>query len=261
MRILLNDFKLASTLLLLSLFVTIFDYLGVLGTPKKLLQYITVPIQYGFYQSGTAIGRQFEFIVLVRRAAQENKALRLQMGDILTENAFLRKQISENRIFVDQQNSLNPSTYDLLPAHVIGSDRFLTLDKGTDQGVVFGQVVAFKDNYIGQVKEVNPRSSQVLLSTDPDSKLAVFSQNDGGKAKGILEGQFGSELLMDKILHEEKVEVGDLVYSEGTEGKLPRGLIMGKVAQVLDRQNEVFKQAKVEPVYQVADLDMVFIIK
>ncbi|MCL5784508.1 MAG: rod shape-determining protein MreC [Patescibacteria group bacterium] len=261
MRVLLADFKLFVFLLLFSVFIVLFDSLGVLQMPKSLFQYVSAPIQYGLYQSGAAVGKQLEFIVLIRRASQENKALRLQLGDLLTENSQLRKQLEESTILNDQQDKLNPQTFDLLPAHVISSNRYLEIDKGTNDGVTEGQAVVFKDSYIGLVKEAGSKISQVLLSTDPDSKIAVFSQNNDGRAKGMLEGQFGAELLMDKILHEENIEVGNLVYSEGTEGKLPRGLVMGKVSQVLERQNEVFKQAKVEPVYNVSDLDMVFVIR
>ena len=65
---------------------------------------------------------------------------------------------------------------------------------------------------------------------------------------------------MDKILHEEKIAVGDLVYSEGTEGFLPRGLILGKVTEVLERATQVFKQAKVKSVFDIRDLELVFVI-
>ncbi len=67
-------------------------------------------------------------------------------------------------------------------------------------------------------------------------------------------------MLLDKVLHQEVVSEKDLVYSEGTEGKFPRGLILGQVTQVFERENEIFKQAKVKPVFGIGDLDLVFVI-
>jgi len=90
--------------------------------------------------------------------------------------------------------------------------------------------------------------------------MAAFSQGLEGVAKGVLVGQFGTESLLDKILHEETIKAGDLVYSEGTEGNLPRGLILGKVVEVKGEENEVFKQAKVVPVFDIRDLELVFVI-
>lgn len=260
MQFLPENFRLFLTLALISFFLILLDSLNFLKIPKSYAQTITIPIQYGLYQGGKTVNKQLEFIVLARFAAQENKALKRQLGQLLIENANLQKRLKESEELVDQYNKLNPKTYDLLPARVLGGERYLKIDKGSSDGVALGQVVVFQDHYLGQIKNVSPKTSEVLLLHDPDSKIAVFSQGEGRKARGILLGQFGSEILMDKILHQEKIEVGDLVYSEGTEGKLPKGLILGKVTQVLERQNEVFKQAKVEPIFQIYDLDIVFVI-
>ncbi|MDP2672341.1 MAG: rod shape-determining protein MreC [Nanoarchaeota archaeon] len=238
-----------------------FDILGFLNFPKTVIQTFTVPIQYGLYQGGKTIGNQFEFIVNARTAVKENKALKIQMGELLVENSNLKKDMENDQILLSTYNKLNPKTFDLAPARVIGISRFLTIDQGSNNGIALGQVVVFKDNFVGTVRLVSPKSSQVLLSEDPDSKIAVFSQNDEGRARGILLGQFGSKLLMDKILHEENIKVGDLVYSDGTEGKIPKGLLMGKVTKVLEKPNEIFKQAEVEPIFESQNLDVVFTIK
>ncbi len=261
MKIVTSNFKTFLILSFFSLLIFLFDILGFLNFPKSLIQTLTVPIQYGFYQGSKLIGNQFEFIINARTAVKENKALKTQMSDILVENAKLKKAKEENEILLSSYNKLNPQTFDLLPARIVGISRFLTIDKGSNDGILLGQVVVFKDSFIGTIKLVSPKSSQVLLSEDPDSKIAVFSQNDEGKAKGILLGQFGSKLLLDKILHEENIKVGDLVYSDGTEGKIPKGLLVGKVTKVLEKTNEVFKGAEVEPIYESQNLDIVFAIK
>lgn len=261
MKSFLPDLKIFFILIFFSLLLVLSDSLGFLKFPKSFLQSFTVPIQYGFYKSGKTIVSKFDFIFLSRHAVLENKALKKQLGELLSENANLQVKLNENEAMVDTYNKLNPKTYDLLPARIIGGSRLLVIDKGSNDGVSVGLVALFKDSYIGQVKQVLPKSSEIILSQDPDSKVAVFSQGAGGRAKGVLYGRFGSELLMDKILHQESIEVGDLVYSEGMEEKIPKGLIMGKVTQVFIRENEVFKQAKVEPIFNIIDLDMVFVMR
>ncbi|MBI4037234.1 rod shape-determining protein MreC [Candidatus Daviesbacteria bacterium] len=260
MKRLLPNLKLLLFLIFLSLILLLFDSMNLLKFPKTLVQTFTVPVQYGFYKTGLSLGNQFGFIFSARTAAQENKALRLQLATVFAENANLQKKLTETEGLVDSFNKLNPQTYNLMPARVIALSRFLTIDKGSNDGVSVNQVVVFKDSFVGVVQKVEPKSAQVLLSSDPDSKIAVFSQGNDGRARGMLAGQFGSEALMDKILHEEKVNKDDLVYSEGTEGKLPRGLVMGKITEVMERKNEVFKRAKVEPIFKAADLDVVFVI-
>lgn len=261
MKTILPDLKIFALFFTLSLLILISDNLGFLNLPRQLLQTLTIPIQYGLYKSSRNIGNQFSFIKDVRIVSLQNRAMKIQYAELSAENATLQKKLRETEELIDQYNKLSPQTFDLLPVRVIGVERYVIINKGSSDGILENQAVVYKDNYLGSIKNVTPKSSQVVLSTDPESKIAVFSQTDTGRAKGILQGQFGSELLMDKILHEEAINVGDLVYSEGTEGKLPKGLVMGKVIEVMERQNEIFKQAKVEPIFKIVDLDFVFVIR
>lgn len=255
------NFKLFLILIFLSFTIFILDLNKLLVLPKSLLSFLTNPISVGFYQSGRNLGRQFYFIFQARFAAQENQALKEQNGQLLSENARLRKKLAENESIVSQQIHLSPATYNLVPAHLMGIGRYLKIDKGTSSGIKVGEAVVFNDNYIGKIVQISEKSANVQILADPDSKVAAFSQGLEGKAKGVLVGQFGSDVIFDKILHEEKINVGDLVYSEGTEGYLPRGLILGKVVQVLERENEVFKQAKVQSNFDIRDLELVFVIQ
>lgn len=261
MRLILADLKSLLIYVFLSLLLILTDHLGALNYPKSLLQQVTIPVQYGLYQSGLYFKGQFDFIFALRKAAQENKALKKQLSEILLENATLAEKVREKQILDAQYNKIDPKNFDLLPARIIFSGRFLTLDKGLDNGVKVGQAVILYDNLVGEVKEVTPKTAKILLPHDSDFKITVFAQGKFGKAKGILYGQFNSEMLMSKILHEEPLEPGDLVYSEGIEERVPKGLILGRVFEVIEKQNEVFKEAKIESLFDVSELEIVFIIR
>lgn len=249
------------SLIALSLLIFGADILQLLNLPKQGLSLLTNPLSFGLYQTQKKIGKQFYFIFEARFAAQENKALKEQVGQLLSENAKLRKKLAETETLLSQEKHLDPSTYKLLPARPIGLSRYLKIDRGLSSGIKLGQAVLYNDNFVGKIIQISPHASNIELLTDPNSKVAAFSINKEGKAKGILSGQFSTEVLLDKILHEEKISIGDLVYSEGTEGFLPRGLILGRVTQILERENETFKQAKVSEVFDIRDLDLVFVIQ
>lgn len=247
-------------LIALSFIILLLDLFGALKIVKSAAFFITNPISFGIYQAKQTSLKQFYFIFAARSAARENKALQEQLGQILSENASLRRKLAETESMVIQQKKLDPRIYNLLSAHPIGLDRFLKIDQGTQKGVKIGQVVVFQDNLIGSVVKVAENGASVRLLADPDSKIGAFSFGKAGKAKGILVGQFGTESLMDKILHEEQIEKGDLVYSEGTEGNIPRGLILGRVMEVLEKDNEIFKQARIAPIFNISDVELVFVI-
>lgn len=255
------NIKIFLVLLFLSLLIFLLDSMSILNFPKKLFFYITNPISFGIYSTDRNISKQFYFLFAARYAAHENAALKEQVGKLLSENADLRKQLAEMQALASQEKHLDPSTYNLLPARPIGLGRYLKIDQGSDSGVKVGQAVVFEDNFLGKIVTVSPKAANVQLLADPDSKVAAFSQDKEGKAKGILTGQFGTELLFDKILHDEKISKGDLVYSEGLEGFLPRGLVLGRVSKVEERENEVFKQANVQQIFDIRDLELVFVIQ
>ncbi len=260
LKLLLTDFKTLVILILICSVVGLLDNYKFLSLPKALISQMTLPIQYGLYKSYSTAARQFSFIIQARQAAQESAAKSEQMAQILSENANLRKKLAEAESFLSQQEALPSETFNLIPVRPVGFVRFLHIDKGSDEGVKNNMAVIYKDNYIGKVTETDPKKARVLLSTDPESRISAFSQSDAGKAKGILIGQFGSEMLLDKILHEETIKVGDLVYTDGQEIEVPRGLILGQVAEVLEKDNEIFKQAKVKPIFEVGDLELVFVV-
>ena len=260
MKALLADFRKLLIFILLSSILGLSDHFQLLTLPKSVVQTVSSPIQFGLYETFLTVSRQLEFLKDARLSSQKNRALGEQLAQVLSENASLRRQLAEAQGFLAQDKVLGAHTYTTVASRPIGFNRYLTLDKGSNDNIQVGQPVVYKENLIGLIKYVSPKSSQVQLVSDPDSKIAAFVSNEQGRAKGILLGQFGSQLLLDKVLHQEKVNSGDLVYSDGTEGKLPRGLILGQVERVDERENEIFKQAIVKPVFEVADLDIVFVI-
>lgn len=257
---LLPNLQLFLFLLLFSFLIFVFDSFKFLSPIKVFAGFITNPVSFSLYSSKQNFTRQFSFVWEARTAAQQNRALNEQIGKLLSENAQLKSELAKSQALVLQNQHLDPNTYNTISARPIGLDRFLKMDKGELDGVKVGQAVIINNNLIGQVIQTGGKNSLVKRLVDPDSKASSFSFGKEGKAKGVLVGQFGTDMLMDKILHEEPIEKDDLVYSEGSEGLWPRGLILGKVVEVLQTPNEIFKQAKVVPVFDIRDLDLVFII-
>src|SRR5713226_7698605 len=94
---LLNDLRLFLTLVFISLLIILFDNLKILDLPKSVIQKVTIPIEYGLFKTSIGVGKQFEFIVLSRTAAQEKKALEEQLASVISENADLRRKLSETQ--------------------------------------------------------------------------------------------------------------------------------------------------------------------
>jgi len=183
------NFKLLLILTFFSILFLILDLLHLLILPKQFLSYLTSPISFGLYTNNQKLGRQFYFIFEARFAAKENRALKEQIGKLLSENSQLRKRLAESQSLLSQGQHLDPQTYTLIPAHPIGIGRYLKIDKGLSSGLKLDQAVVINDNYIGKINKIEAQTATVQLLSDPDSKVAAFSQGLEGKAKGILIGQ------------------------------------------------------------------------
>lgn len=256
----LDNLRVFLTFSLICLSIALFDNMGFFNGFKGFFQKATGPIQYGLYKQSLKLKDQFDFIFLAKKAYEENQSLRLKNGELLSENSLLKKKLEEQETLLSQQKTLDPGKFNLVPAKIIGLSRYLYLNKGSDDGLRANQAVLVKDNLIGVLGEVDPKRSKVIVTSDPDFKVAAYVSDRDGRARGVLTGQFGSEILLDKMLHQEPIKTGDLVYSEGSEGNIPRGLILGVVSEVKNLDNQIFKQAKVKPVFNIFDLDIVFVV-
>ena len=107
------NLRLFLILVSISILFLIFDHYHLLIFPQRLVSYITNPISFGLYQTNKNIGSQFGFAFTLRASSQENKALKEQLGLLLSENARIRKQLAETQSVVSQQKYLDPSTYNL----------------------------------------------------------------------------------------------------------------------------------------------------
>jgi rod shape-determining protein MreC len=62
------------------------------------------------------------------------------------------------------------------------------------------------------------------------------------------------------IPQEEVVSVGDIVLTSGLGGLLPKGLVIGQVIEVEQREYETFQTATVRPAVDLSRLELALVI-
>jgi rod shape-determining protein MreC len=109
---------------------------------------------------------------------------------------------------------------------------FITLDKGSEQGMEPDMGVIGPNGIVGVVRSVSPRFSSVISVLSPDVKHSVLLQRTGHF--GLLFWDTGDPLtasLTDVAKHV-RVNVGDTVVTMGADGIFPRGVPVGVVDRV-----------------------------
>jgi len=127
----------------------------------------------------------------------------------------------------------------------------ILINKGSTEGVFVGQPVIDASGLMGQVVEVEPLASWVLLITDPQHSTPVQINRNG--VRGIASGTRDSlhMMMLDNIPNTDDVRVGDKLVTSGLGGRFPAGYPVGVVSEVSHDPGKPFADVLVVPTAQI----------
>lgn len=245
-------------LILISLLLIFLENFNLLNPFHVLAEKGIRPTKLLFYRSQRRALDTLSFLSFWRLGEQKLKYLEERNRELVVEAQKAKALEEENRTLRIQIGAPLPSDWQLQPAQILGKTRYLTIDQGEKEGVKTGQVVILKNILVGKVVEVGSHESQVELPTDPESIVPV--QTSKTHARGLLSGQFGRGLSLEKVTQDESLTADDIVQTTG-EGGYPRDLLIGKIGWVEKNESEVFQKAGVEPLLNYEEIEIVFLIK
>jgi rod shape-determining protein MreC len=185
--------------------------------------------------------------VFLHDTNEENKRLHTEVDKLLMENTFLKNELAtaERAKALQVFQAHTPSK--TLAATIVGigagtSSKVVLVDRGTLNGVQRGMAVVTPEGIVGKVVSAYPTGSHVQLITDPEFAAGVMTK---GGARGTLKGQGIPQCRVDYVPFEEKIDVGDWVYTSGDDRIFPRGFVVGQVKSV--RPGQPYKEILVEP--------------
>jgi rod shape-determining protein MreC len=209
-------------------------------------------------------------IAEIDRLRVDNAALRSENERLSAENARLEEIRRENETLTGLLQLRAGLDFKTTAATVIAREssefrRLVVLDKGTDDGIVVGDVAVVAGGALaGRVTEAGPSSAKVLLLTDSGS--TVIGQLTTNAATGEVVGQLGGVLIMREIDSSESVAVGDEVVTAGIElssgvrSPYPKGLLVGQVVDTHRDANSVVQTAFLQPAAQLDKLEFMLVI-
>src|SRR3989344_7312733 len=146
-----------STLLIISFLLIVLDGFGLLAPFRRVTEYVSVPVQFALYRSYQSVRENVVVVFEVQRQHEQIRTLESEINRLHGEVARLNELEEENKALRAQLSATDPTTFTLLPAKTLGGDRYLSVDKGSDQNVKEGMVVISENVVLGKVKEVHPR--------------------------------------------------------------------------------------------------------
>lgn len=197
--------------------------------------------------------------------AQEKEDLEMMILALRAQNVRLREIVRENDFLKNSLKIEEQEQNNFILAKVVAKDQdntssVLIINKGSKQGVAEGQAVILGPAVLlGSIFEVYDNFSKIRLLTDPQSRVNVIVQDKD--LQGVVAGQYGLSLLLEKVTWDKNLEVGDKIISSGLGRDFPSGLFVGEIEQESKDKTDIYQSARVRPAAEVEVLDFVFIFK
>lgn len=168
-----------------------------------------------------------------------------RLAALEAENSELRELLNaseqvDDRVLVTSVIAVDPDPY---------SQRIL-INKGGQDGVFVGQPVLDAHGLLGQVIDVLPFSSRVLMIADPNHAIPVQVNRNGVRAIAVGTGSL-SELDLIYVPATADIIPGDLLVSSGLGDRYPRGYPVAVVTAVENIPGQSFALVKAEPSAQL----------
>lgn len=195
--------------------------------------------------------------------AEDNERLMNQLLTAKALNNECRETQLANKRLLALLNLQQAMQRPLIAAQVVGKDpspwfQSMMVDKGKSDGVVKGLPVLNPEGIVGLVIETTNHYSKVMLITDPNSAVDAIVQKS--RARGIIKGGTVGYCVFNYVLRKHDVETGDTVVTSGMDGVFPKGLPVGKVAEIVKYEAGIFQDMRVTPFVDFERLEEVFII-
>ena len=125
------------------------------------------------------------------------------------------------------------------------------INKGSNEDVFVGQPVLDAFGLMGQVVDVEPFASWVLLITDPQHSTPVQINRNGNRAIATGTQDSLQRLELNNISDTFDVMIGDVLVTSGFGGRFPAGYPVGVVSNVVHDPGAPFATVIVEPTAQL----------
>ena len=222
---------------------------------------IVTPFARGVVGLETSASGIWHNYFYLRGVRQQNRELEQQLQQLELEQVRLRQDAEQAHRLQALLGFKEQFIDKTLAAQVIASSgseqsRTVYLDKGSEEGVAQDMAVISADGIVGKVIQVFRHTSQVLLINDQASGVGTILEQS--RLQGVLKGRPNGDVVLDKIMSDEEVKLGDRVLTSGGDEIFPKGLPVGNVAKVT--RGPEFLQVTVKPASALSHLEEVLII-
>jgi rod shape-determining protein MreC len=206
-----------------------------------------------------------EYYFKLKKINEQLTAENLRLNQMFRENyekAGEGGKLVADTVMVDSLRRIQ--RYFWMGARVVGSTvstqtNFITLHRGSDQGVHPNMGVVSPEGIVGTVVNVSENFSSVMTLLHRQYKVVVKLKNGGDRGTVEWEGNPTFVTLRD-IPKSAKVQTGDSVVTSPTSSLFPGGIMVGTVLEITDDKSSNFYTLKLKPSTNFFNIEFVYVI-
>lgn len=157
--------------------------------------------------------------------------------------------------------------YSFISAHVISNSvvnpsNYITIDRGSDDGIEPYMGVMDMNGVVGIVDAVNTHSARIMSILHPDTKITCELKGNGNFGLLVWDGKTTDHAILKDLPKVDEYHVGDTVVTSSSSLSFPQGFMVGVVERISPTTKEdSFMTLIVKLSCKITHLSNVHIIK
>ncbi|MFN5361466.1 MAG: rod shape-determining protein MreC [Bacteroidota bacterium] len=197
-----------------------------------------------------------------RLLAEENTQLRNLLKDNFIDTVAKQITMADSTM---RDSSGRSRKFSFLPAHVIGNTvtlqyNYLTIERGSLQGVKKGMAVTSPQGIVGVVVEVGPNISRIMSLLHRKSKVSAMLKKDGVAGSLEWDGDDPSYLILTDIPKSSAIKPGDTVLTSTYSANFPPKLPIGTVNKISSDAESNFYTLRIKTAVNFFSIQYVYLI-
>ena len=234
---------------------------------ESIFSTLVMPIQNGLTYLKNKLEGNNEFFSDINNLKNENEELRLKNNELEQKLRELEMIKAENTTLKEYMKMAEKyPEYNTVPAYIINKDisnfsSTIVINVGSNEQIEPNMTVISEAGLVGHVISVTKDTAKV--QTIIDSASAVSGLVSTSREGLLLRGQLDSEktLKATYIPTETSLVQGDSVETSGMGGIYEKGILIGKIKEIVNTKNVTNRYAMIETAVDFNKIETVLVIK
>lgn len=203
----------------------------------------------GFYQVVDAVGGYFNLREVNQSLSAENAALKNEIERLKAQQPALVTTTDSTLVATADTTFWQPYSY--VAAHVIQhsinkAQNYITLNKGTDDGILPDMGVVSPDGVVGIVKSASRHYAMVIPIINVQSRISCRLDSTQNFGSLVWDASDYRTAILQEVPGHATVKIGETVSTSGFSAIFPSNIPIGKVSDVTLIEESQFLQIKVD---------------